>query len=137
MAKRPRAAPKTTPCMIWGRSTLRLKNSIAAFDPSGYKQSGGARPRARARRPHVYCLALRLVLLLDLPGEPGQRVLAHHRLAGHVRRLQPGDGLVLALGNLVDVDVVHNLVVLRPDGGPALLSVLDAGPFHGLDHLVR
>src|ERR1700675_282067 len=51
------------------------------------------------------------VLLLDLPGEAGHRVLADHRLADGVRARDAGDGDVLALFHAIEVHVHHDLVV--------------------------
>src|SRR2546426_7640169 len=75
---------------------------------------------------------MRLVLLLDLPGEPFHRVSADHRLTDRVRPGDARDREVLAALHLVEVHVHHDLVILLADALAADVGVVAAHPLVGL-----
>src|SRR5262245_4561359 len=77
-----------------------------------------------------------LVLLLDLPGEPGHWILAHHRLADRVAAGDARDGHVLAALDLVEVHVHHDLVIVLADALAPDVRVVETYPLVRLGHLV-
>src|SRR5581483_12201046 len=102
-ASSPSAAPKTRPCTSCGsRTPIRYSTPPPAPVPS--------------------------VLLLDLPGEPRDRVLAHQGLADGVLTAHRGDRHVLALLHAVEVHVHHHLVVLLADALAPDVGVVQAHP---------
>src|SRR5262249_56009613 len=105
-------------------------------DDEGERGGGVHPPRQRAIDDERDEETQRLVLLLDLPGEPGHGILADHRLADRVVARNARDRHVLAALDLVEVHVHPDLVIGLADALAPDVGVVQAHALVSLGDLV-